>query len=200
MRLFMDRMIIGLIFLLNLFIFSVPVAAYTPEYAATPSASAVVVPTVTSQTKITCTLKTTLPRTMQAPVEAIFTVSGTADGMTLTTFRYLFGDGESATGSGQMKYVYDEPGSYQVRVTPVVRGEVELPICKTKIVVTGEGVKKAEATILSSESAVVSTEAASPTVQPKTGPSSLYWMSLGTLLLVWLGALQWYRMQRPQIG
>jgi hypothetical protein len=215
----MDRMKTGLLFFLAWFVFSGPVMAddwsYAPEYEASPSAklgindpSAIPSPTPIvvppgRQPEVTCKLTITLPADTKAPMEARFVASGRADGQAVNQFRYLFGDGESATGSGTMRHTYTAPGSYQVRVTPMIEGVVNVPICKSKIVVTGEAVSKGDSRVdlaIEPSPTALATSAATAMVQPKTGPSQWYWVSLLSLLTVWLGAVSWYQRQHPRIG
>lgn len=184
----MDRMkAAGLFLVVFLGVSSRAIAAdgtYMPEYAASPAATS-------AQPEITCTLRTTLPTDTRAPMQITLEATGMMEGKGLSVFRYLFGDGESATGSGRVQHTYVQAGEYQVRVTPVVDGAVDTPICKTKIVVKAGEVRP---TVLpTATSSAMATAAAVTMVQPKTGPSQWYWMSLGVLLVVWLGALKWYR-------
>jgi hypothetical protein len=210
----MDRMKTGLLFFLAWFVFSGPVMAvdwsYAPEYEASPSATPAVPPSPTPivvppgrQPEVTCKLSITLPADTRAPMEAQFSASGRVDGQAVNLFRYLFGDGESVTGSGTMRHTYTEPGSYQIRVTPVIEGVVNVPICKSIIVVTGEAVLKGGSqadSVAEPSPTAPATSAATAMVQPKTGPSQWYWVSLLSLLTVWLGAVSWYQRQHPRIG
>lgn len=219
----MDRMKIALTVIVLSWCFSTAVQAddgtYSPAYTTSPSAelrtigpSATVVSSPTpvtaadmTQPEVTCTLKITLPTNTQAPMDVMFKASGAIDGKSVTEFRYVFGDGESATGSGEMKHAYVQSGTYQARVTPVVETGINTPICKGAITVAAPSVTPTPRTSPSpSPTATPTTEIASSastvTEQPKTGPGSWYWVSLGSLFTVWLGALTWYQRQHPQIG
>lgn len=208
----MDRMKTALMLFLLFALFPTGVLAdegvYVPTYVASPTAtvaplsSASPIPVTTEvQPEITCTLKITVPTNTSAPMEVWFNASGRVNQSPVLVFWYEYGDGESATGSGTMKYTYNQPGTYQVRVTPVVVGAPRTPICKGTITVTGSTATSSSALLATpSLTPAIASSASAVSVQPKTGPDGWYWASMTSLLIVWLGALAWYQTQRPQTG
>lgn len=214
----MDRMKLALkVFLWGVILVSSVRAdegVYLPNYAASPAAviveeSPTPTPATKPQPEISCSLRVTLPINKVAPMEVVFEAGGEMEGKAITQFRYIFGDGESATGSGVMKHKYVAAGRYQARVTPIVEGVGELPICKTTITVeapksTPNPTPEPTITAAAGTIASVATEAASASgdmsEQPKTGLSGWWWGWWISLLMGWLGVVVWRQKQHLQIG
>lgn len=98
-----------------------------PSYSASPSGS------VSTKPKATCTITVTRGNNSLAPADVSFRLTATAYRERVETFRYDFGDGQTATG-GALSHRYSQGGTYTVTALPLVTGNLEPVSCSTTVI------------------------------------------------------------------
>ena len=153
-----------------------------PEYSASPS----------GLISASCTMRANPDKNI--PQNVAFSVTSKVNGIAVYEFIYDFGDGERQVGSASATHRYEKAGTYAVTSQPVM-GSIKVDACKVTVTIKSVATPtpSPKPTVVPTTTPVASSSGMLR--QPDTGPSFIYWMSLGGLFAVWIGALLWRRYQ-----